>query len=229
MTSVPARTPSRGFHAGALALALALSLAGCSGGGGTQDGQGVLLSALGQRAVSSVRTETEDPLALPRLRPGQRVRVDPSMIAGVTVPVLLAHLEDRGTVATLGRVAVNDGVATWQGADPVTLSLRSGGLLVGTRGLGADLMIADVAAIDTALRQGGGQGLIRVHRFLDGNLQLQSVTYRCTVVATGREEITIAGRTHAALRFEERCAGGEGGQEAFVNTYWRATDRMFIW
>jgi hypothetical protein len=229
MTSGPAKAGARRFIAAGMALALALAVAGCSGGGGAQDGQSVLLSALGERAVSAVRPGAEDPAALPRLRPGQRVRVDPSMIAGVTVPVLLAHLEDRGTVATLGRVAVNDGVATWRGADPITLALRADGLLVGTRGLGPDLMIADVAGTEAALRQGTGAAVTRVHRFLDGDLQLRSVTYSCTLVPAGREDITIAGRTHTTLRFDERCSSLADGRETFVNSYWRATDRMFVW
>ena len=213
----------------AAAAAVAVALAGCGSGNLETGGQSVLFSALGERAVSALRPDEEGDASMPRLRPGQRVRVDPALIEGVTVPVLLAHLDARGSVATMARVAVNDGVATWQSGDAVSLSIRSDAILVATRGLGPDLMVADVEALDRALRSGGGSQLRRVHRHLDGDLQLGRAEWTCTLVPRGPEEIALAGRTRATLRFEERCTAGPGAEEDFVNLYWRDPGRMLVW
>lgn len=210
-------------------LGLALALAGCSSGEMPTDGQSTLVRALGDRALASAQSRGQRESAVPTVRPGQRVRVDPSVIAGVTVPVLLAHIEDRGTVATLARGPVSNGVATWRSPDAVSLSLRSEGLLIATRGLGRDLMIADVTATEQALRTGGGRDLRRVHRQLDDLLQLLTLEYRCTVQLVERTEITIAGRDHMTLRFEESCIGVQDPTDRFVNSYWRDPNRMFIW
>jgi hypothetical protein len=98
-----------------------------------------------------------------------------------------------------------------------------GGLLVGTRGLGDDLMGSDVAAAKVSLNGGGNH--LRTLDFLNGLSQIERRTYQCVSVQTGREDITIVERTYATAVIEETCSGENN---SFKNTYWRDRNGV-IW
>lgn len=82
-------------------------------------------------------------------------------------PLILAELPSRAVAATLVRVGDRSGVETWQTAQGQTLSYRRG-VLVATRGLGDDLMSADVGGTLAALRGGPQSDYPRLMTFLDG-------------------------------------------------------------
>lgn len=218
---------TRGMRAVA-ALAGMLALAACSSGGQFGDDQSVTLTAIADRLRSSV-AQDEGEAGVPRIRPGQRVSVDPSVIAGVTTPLMLAHVVDRGAVASLAPVGVNGGVVTWQSPDGVSLSF-AGGMMVATRGLNGDLIGADVIGSLGAVRDGRPATVTRVHRMLDGELELLSDRYTCTVTVDGPETISIAGRERATLRMTESCSGSDSlGDAEFTNVYWRDAQRNIVW
>lgn len=115
------------------------------------------------------------------------------------------------------------GVRAGRNGDEVTYFANTGfsvtleeGLLVATRGLGQDLMAADVSGVRAALARGGGSAQ-RVHEILDSRDQVVRQTFDCTIVATGVESIDLGTRTIQALRFEETCTGETA---SFVNLYW---------
>jgi hypothetical protein len=68
-------------------------------------------------------------------------------------PLILAELPSQNVVATLIPRDTLDGVVTWRTGRGQTLSFRDG-VLVATRSLGNDLMSADVAGTQAALRGG---------------------------------------------------------------------------
>jgi hypothetical protein len=73
-------------------------------------------------------------------------------------------------VATLIPRDTLDSVVTWRTGRGQTLSFRDG-VLVATRSLGNDLMSADVAGTQAALRGGPQQGYSRLMTYLDGQGQ----------------------------------------------------------
>lgn len=84
-----------------------------------------------------------------------------------------------GAQARLGPVARNGDVTVWQTLDGITLSLRQG-VLVGTRGLGDDLMSADAEGILRLLRGTAGDGpLPHIRSRLDGEDRTVFRSYQC--------------------------------------------------
>ncbi|HMO70123.1 MAG TPA: YjbF family lipoprotein [Paracoccaceae bacterium] len=123
-----------------------------------------------------------------------------------------ARIPSRGAVATLGPVGRNGDTVTWTTADGVTLAL-AGGVLVATRGLGPDLMGAEVGPLRAALAGRGAAGLLpRRHAYLDGENRVATLELPC------RLAMAAPAAADAGLRrMEETCAGA--GQ-SFVNSYW---------
>jgi hypothetical protein len=85
-------------------------------------------------------------------------------------PLILAELPSQNVVATLIPRDTLDSVVTWRTGRGQTLSFRDG-VLVATRSLGNDLMSADVAGTQAALRGGPQQGYSRLMTYLDGQGQ----------------------------------------------------------
>ena len=69
--------------------------------------------------------------------------------------VLMVTLLGRNAVAAMTRAGSNNGVETWRTAKGVTLSFRDG-ILVASRGLGGDLMGANVDGVLAAILRGTG-------------------------------------------------------------------------
>ena len=131
-----------------------------------------------------------------------------------TEPLLYMAVPAIEAQATLSPVARNAGTVTWITLDGVTVSTRDG-LIVATRGLGHDLMSADLAPVRSALPEGGRA--TRIHYRLDGENRTEALRFACTIRPEGREVLDIAGRRVATHRVAERCAGPAG---SFTNRYW---------
>jgi len=138
--------------------------------------------------------------------------------------LLLARLPDRGAAATLTRIGSNSGVETWQTADDVTLSFREG-VLVASRGLGGDLMTADVTGTLAVLRGTGAAAYPRPQTTLDGDWQIVVIPFRCRIADRRAEVLTIAERVQPVQRLEEVCTAP--GREV-RNLYWQGADG-FLW
>ena len=127
--------------------------------------------------------------------------------------IMAVSIPARSAQATLKKVATTAGVATWISNDRITLSLRDG-ILVGTRGLGHDLMVADTAPLARALAAGGGS-YERVQRFLSSDNQPVFETLSCRLSpGTGANRGTGA----TGLRpFAENCRKNNA---EISNIYW---------
>lgn len=212
----------RGAIIGA-ALALAGLVAGCG-----PEAQNPLT-----RLVGSLVGQGQDTAA-----PGQSAAtVDPSRvltaeyIASGSGPLLLATLPSRDGYATLSPVGRNGAVETWRSADGIGLSLTPPGLLVATRGLGPDLMLAETGAVVAALRAGEGD-IRRVHRLLDGENHEDARAYDCRVVTETDEMIFLPGeQTRQTVRLREHCvpAAGQEDRKPFDNFYWTSFSGDVIW
>jgi hypothetical protein len=108
----------------------------------------------------------------------------------------------------------NGGVITWSSEQYETISMRDG-VVVATRGFGADLMTS-VAPTAASLAAGIG----KTHRefyYLDGADQKAVFTFDCTLHSAGTESINILGKGFTARKVVETCSGPNGG---FENLFW---------
>lgn len=195
---------------GSLALALAVMLGGCDsyrGGGG-----------VGQLVVDGVKG-----LRAPEPKPAPPPTAEE--LAAIPVSVLQAGVESRGTSARLVQVAENRGHRTWIAADGVSVTLRDG-VLTETRGLGEDLISADVTQTLDLLNGSFRREAVRVHRYLDGEGHLYVISYLCEITGREADNVTIVGRRIAAERITESCYSARGAQ--FENVYWRGRDGRIV-
>lgn len=130
-----------------------------------------------------------------------RAALTPAVLSSIDGPVLLVQIPERGSAAVLTRVSVNAGVETYLTPDGISLSLRHG-VLVATRGLGFDLMTADVADTLQAIT-GNAATVAKTYRYLDGEDHIIARAFDCR----------YRWRAGAAT---ETC---EGGGLTFENTY----------
>lgn len=186
-----------------LAAALGLSLGAC---GNDPD------AGFGFKTISAY---VKGRLAGNRTTQPQQVVLTPEILAGIDSPLLYAKVEQSGGAATLGAVARNGDAVTWSTADGRTISLRNG-LLVATRGLGGDLLSADVAPLQAAMSAGGGS-YTRAFEHLDGENQVAALETSCTLTREGRQTIDIVGNRYDTLFYREIC-NDESGQA--TNQYW---------
>ena len=190
-----------------LVLAAALALAGCDT---SRDPGGVSPSDLLRDRLKSIGRPASAPAGLP----------SDAVLAARKDPLLLVEIPSRGARATLSPAARNAGTVTWLSRDGITVTTRDG-LIVATRGLGPDLMSADVGAVRTALTSGGSAA--RVHYTLSGENRTVAQRFDCQLTPTGSETLTITGRRFPSRMIEESCAGG--GQ-SFTNRYWVSQGRV---
>ena len=212
---VPMRFSRRVRLAGA-ALAALLVLGACSAGNAVRDEGAVSVRDLLRQRVAAAGA----PAAAPAPLPSREV------LAARTDPLLALDIPSRGARATVTPAARNRGTVTWLSADGITVTTRDG-LLIASRGLGYDLMSADVSGTLAALRSGGGAHA-RVHYALaDSNARLAR-RYDCVTRPLGAEPVEIVGRVSAARLWEESCAlesaspddAAAAGEGRFVNRYW---------
>ena len=117
-----------------------------------------------------------------------RAQFTPEVMAQIGGPILIVQIPSRDAVAVLTRVGTNNGVDTFLTPDGVSISLRDG-MVVATRGLGFDLMTADIAEPLMAVK-GSGDTAVRVHRYLDGENQIVAKSFGCAYSVTAVRQVT---------------------------------------
>jgi hypothetical protein len=127
---------------------------------------------------------------------------------------LRVSLPKTGAQAVLGPVSKTGRTTVWQTLDGITLAFRDG-VLTGTRGLGDDLMSADVSG-DLAMLRGVGANEYHPHirAYLDGEDQTVYRSYQCRRTAQGRETTRDAA---TARRIGMLCTSP---RDSFTNVYW---------
>jgi hypothetical protein len=201
---------------GALA---ALALAGC-GQGGSQGGSAADASSGAERATAIVSQVqgliggigSQSSVSAPRAVPGgftsEAIAAEPGAYRLVQINAL-GLLEPARIIQENG--------------DEVTLALQSGptaaydgGVLVATRGFGDDLITMDSGGVLSALRAGGGS-IARRMETLDGQDQIRTSNFSCTITPAGSEAVNLGVREVTLRRMDERC---QGEAIIFNNIYW---------
>ncbi|MEP2919532.1 MAG: YjbF family lipoprotein [Sulfitobacter sp.] len=152
--------------------------------------------------------------------------------AKITVPLLQVNPELRGGSDFLQRVAVrNDSapgtVEIWESSDKAQVFLRDG-IVVGSRGIGGDIIAAGANATLSALkRQGKGSGL-REFIVSDGDVTTTKYEFRCDVENLGAERISVASQAFDTIHMQETCTV-EGPELRVVrNDYWVQQPSGFV-
>lgn len=128
-------------------------------------------------------------------------------------PVLRVRVPSRGIDALLTRRDSRGGIEAWEATDGSLFTFRSG-VLIETRGLGADLMSA---AAPSASQVAGGSGWRRSYFFVAADDQTGRRDYACAPETRTADPVTIYGRSHATTRVAELCQRPEG---RITNTFW---------
>ncbi|MGH1330161.1 MAG: YjbF family lipoprotein [Paracoccaceae bacterium] len=153
--------------------------------------------------------------------PDLRGSITADQLAQVKAPLLLAELPSIGVAATLVARGRNGDVQTWETGDRVSIAFRRG-VLTGTRGLGDDLMQADLNGSLRMLQSGEiGTYYPRIHSYLDGEYQTVFRSFQCTKLSERAETIETGSKPRSVKRIEEACYSP--GLE-ITNVYWRGTD-----
>ena len=157
----------------ALALLGLVALVAC---GATKDDP--LFSAT-KTAVENIGKKKKTPsMAAQKAALIQKVRASKT-----DAPILMVELPSRKAVATLSIAGQNNGAITWFDATGRSVTTRDG-IVIATRGLGWDVMAADVSGTRRALR-GGASSYTQSQRFLDGEDQLNVHQMICSATRAG--------------------------------------------
>ncbi|MDB6176076.1 YjbF family lipoprotein [Paracoccus sp. Z330] len=186
----------------AIAATLLAMLSAC--GNDTGDGASgaaidVLLKTATDAAISRSAAKTEAPKAPPKSpqeAAAEALRVNPA-------PLIQVGFEGLGRTQIMAMTGQNGGQRTYMTPSEEALIMR-GGMLVGTRGLGNDLSVAEpqTEALIRAGRTGTAQ---RVMRYYSGDGKERPLQFTCTVGAGPKPGVTI-----------ESC---EGHDTSFQNSY----------
>lgn len=178
----------------------------------------ILLSLLVLTAAVSACTRAQGPSA-------DQIRAQVNQLgpSALNEPLLLADLEELDRAATLIVMDRKADAITWRTGDNSSLSFDEG-VLVATRGLGFDLMVADVSGTKAALQGRGGSYEI-FRNTLDGEDRIQVHTFVCQVTGRASETLSTLQGPRSVIRVTESC---RSPIEMIENIYWRAADGMIL-
>lgn len=207
-----------------LSPVLALFLAACSGGEVVPTLELEVIEA-GRQAIAAKTGPKVPPTVVTR-----------ALLDTLDVPILEVTRERHDLRAYLDVSARRrdrhpGAITVWRTQDNVTLALRNG-VLIGTQGLGADILSATVQVAGTTPGPSGGGDKTLVIRALDN--KAVPLTLACDVIDLGGETLDIIGHRHATRHLRETCKGGvvaghSGRAGTVVNEYWVDSRRGVIW
>ncbi len=149
-----------------------------------------------------------------------RAALTPAQLERAQVPLLLAEVPGVNLAATLVLMQSRDGVETWRTGESQTLSFR-GGVLVATRGLGDDLMSAEVTGTLAALNGGPQEGYPRLLTYLDGEDRTLFRAMICSMSAPEPTMVEGIGTSYATRATVETC---HTTGLSVTNRYWQDPD-----
>ncbi|MGB5863392.1 MAG: YjbF family lipoprotein [Sulfitobacter sp.] len=154
----------------------------------------------------------------------RQIVVTPQMLAETEGAALQVNPETTGGSDFLRRVSVwkdvgAGSVEIWQSSDEAQLFLRNG-VIVGTRGIGRDIIAADASMLVQALASQQGRDVSRSYTVSNGDLTTTRASFRCKLRKFGRENLVIVGQIYITTHMVEDCLGDAGGSQVLRNEYW---------
>lgn len=201
------------FYSVSKALAVGMSaliLGGCGDNASAKFAQQALggLSGLGSRG------EQPDP----------RTGLTREALDTADIRLLYVEVPDIPSKATVQEVARNRKNITWRYVDGASLTFHKG-ILVSTRGLGDDLMGADIKSINAAVRHGRGANALRVHDYLNGDEDIERRSFLCNIRTLGAGQVTVLDEPIPVKQIVENCQNPEF---QFENRYYFASDGRLV-
>lgn len=191
-----------------LAGAALMLLAACGNDPAGLD-RGALLASVARGAGLALPGQA-NPAAAPLARPEQ-------VLAATQAPVIRAQTAQGDALYMIG-VQDNGPYRSYATATSQTVTLR-GGLITATRGLGRDLMRADVVQVLDRLTRGSAGAAQRSMEVLDGEDVTRTLLFDCDIAhgAPGLEPRPA----QAARLMQESCRGAndDAAGLAFTNSY----------
>lgn len=181
-----------------------LALAGCGNDGGLKPVQAAFELARG-----TIAKRSQPP------RPDIRAALTPEAVALFPGGLMLSELPERDAQGTLAPITRNGPSRTWTTIDGITVTFRNG-ILEATRGLGNDLMSADLGEVQRGIFGGAGRA-VRVHRYLDDESFIELASFVCDYTRQSGVRGEIATGSFPATHVTEDCAGPDIRIE---NHYW---------
>lgn len=192
--------------AGLTALALVV---GCGNEKAEPNPIGAMVGTVAKATVSRVTGRKAEAQPAQAAAPVTREAIEAYGMA-----ILRVTIPTRGADALVTVTDQKGGVVTWSTTDGTTFTFRDG-VLIQTRGLGADLMSADAPSLQQLTTDGATYQ--RVYFFLGADDATTRRTYDCAVKVVGIETIEVFQKAHRATRVAEVCAR-QGG--TITNEYW---------
>ncbi|AGT07679.1 YjbF family lipoprotein [Paracoccus aminophilus] len=189
------------------ALALTVSVAAC-GNDKKQDSSAFTIASQAVGALAADRKARNAPKAPP---------VSPAAMASEALsvnkgPLILVGLESSGTNQVLAMTGDNRGMRTYMTKNEQALILRNG-ILVGTRGLGNDLSVAEAAGSANLILSGRGGQAERTMRLYAGDGLERPLNFTCSIGAGPKPGVIL-----------ENCSGhGASFQNSYIVSGGRAT------
>ncbi len=192
---------------------IAALLAGCSS---EQGGSVNLTKTLATTLVGVAKSR--------RSEAPQQVTVTPEMYAKIVIPLLQVNPQESGGSDFLQRKVIRrdslpGAVEVWSSSDNAQIFLRNG-VVIGTRGIGRDIIAADANYTVKALRTGANGSGIRTFTVSDGDVTTSKLSYRCEIGNQGVEKIIVVNRGFTVNHFVENCSTTIAGAPDLHNDYW---------
>lgn len=140
-------------------------------------------------------------------------RVGREELSSYGKPILRVRSKGLGQDSFLTIADTKAEVITWTAAAQATFSLRDG-VLIQTRGLGADLMSAAAPSLAQLKTAASYQ---RIYYFLGGDDRGTRRTYDCVASIVGDETVEVLGKNHTVTHVAETCTRPNG---KVSNDFW---------
>lgn len=202
----------------ALAAFVALSACGNDKSGGLLGGVPVKALAQAALAQAGIGQGAATPAAAPVAPDAAQIAESRRVLEEAGTPLYIIQNKSLGFLAYFGKWGQNGDVETWSTQDYTAVSLRDG-VVVATRGFGADIMSADLPPL-SVIRTGTG-ATRRVYDYNDAADQMLRYAFTCTLSAQSGVALTLIGKTYRTRLVQETCVPADGKAAAgFVNSYW---------
>ncbi|QUJ76076.1 YjbF family lipoprotein [Sulfitobacter albidus] len=200
---------------GALGALVGLSLlAACSSESANEE------RSLGTVLVGSLR----EAVRTQRAERAPKVQVTPKMLAETREAALQINPELLGGSDFLRRAASRRDshpgrVEIWNSSDNAQVFLRDG-VLVGTRGVGGDIIAADATMTVLAVQGRRANAGLRSYEISNGDATTTKFQLQCDVSVVGRENIIVVNQKFPTTHLRENCRAGEDARTVLSNDYW---------
>ncbi|WBU57149.1 YjbF family lipoprotein [Paracoccus sediminicola] len=197
-------------------LAAAVSL--LTGCGSSDESNETILGQLSQTAAPAIARVTgrgEAAEAAPQLSPEEMAA---RALAANPNPLILVNLESAGTTQVMAMVGENNGMRTYMTPNEQALIMR-GGMLVGTKGLGNDLSVAEVANSAALIRARRSGQASRINRYIGGDSVERPLPMQCSIATGQGQSFALGGASMSATQIVESCdASGVEVQNSYLVT-----------